>query len=566
MVAREQFDFLATLKARIGTFQTKAQAKKEARLDATDEKAAERARRKSQRQSELLERRLQLTLSRDLNVAERAIAERLMMLGFVHSTTNAKGKKVINKLRWVQDVATPTTLYVRVDTLRMPYGKHINIEELQESYVLQSLSAAVQKPVRVHYEPEHGFWFVIERAPKPAMQEFVDVLLMMPTSTGPTDVPLGVDANRRLKHEEIVKMPHLLIAGATGYGKSIYMHGLLCTLIQRARPDRVKLTLVDLAGGVELGVYGGVPHLFGETFTPDEVTGAAVMPVDEDAAGDDDFTPEQWAALAEDTGAPLDIEPRIYTEPEEVGPLLRRVRAEVQRRMKLFVKEGVRNLDGWNFKHRKIGRLPNWIVVIDELQNVMLDKALREDAESLLAKIAAVSRKTGISLVIATQRPSTDVITGLIKANFPARVAFNVASMHDSMTILGNGDAANLGRPGLMIYQRGTDYYTCQAPFLSEALVGDIIERVKTGAPSITELTHSVGKLDMVRWAIAENDGEFDIDEVYFVFKPRGVTHRDVRECALAFIGQVVDVDGKFYRLERPLTGAARFVEAGGEV
>jgi len=239
------------------------------------------------------------------------------------------------------------------------------------------------------------------------------------------------------------------------------------------------------------------------------------------------------------------------------------VQAEVRRRMELFVKRGVRNIDGWNVAHRyhRWQRLPYWVIVVDEIQNVMLDRKLRDDVEPLLARIASTSRKTGIHLVIATQRPSTDVVTGLIKANFPARVAFNMASSHDSMTVLGNGDAANLGRPGLLIYQHGTRYITAQAPYLSEGLVKDIVERVHDGRPAITELTHSVGKLDMVEWAIRENEGVFSIDDVYFGFKARGVTHRDVRECALAFVGQVIEVAGKYYKLARRGDGQGVFTE-----
>jgi hypothetical protein len=303
---------------------------------------------------------------------------------------------------------------------------------------------------------------------------------------------------------------------------------------------------------VEFGVYRRVPHLYSE-----------IEPGTALATGDEDLAELPRSA----NDGPFRVQNRIYTEPEAVQPLLERVRHEVQRRMKLFVNHDCRNIDHWNLEHRykRHQRLPYWVIIIDELQNVMLDKALRDDCESLLAKIAAVSRKTGIILVIATQRPSVDVVTGLIKANFPARVAFNMASSHDSMTVLGNGDAASLGRPGLLIYQHATSYYTAQSPFLSAALVKDIVERVVTGAPMITELTHSVGKLDMVEWVVRENEGKFDIDEVYFAFKPRGVTHRDVRECSLAFIGQIVDIDGKFYKMRRHADGSSRFEEVPDE-
>ncbi len=522
------------------------------RIDNADARRIERERKKRLRASEKLENRLRGNLRKELRKCEKLIIDRLARLGFSHVTVRDKKRKV-SKVKFAQTAASPTNFYLRVDTVRMPWGKGINTTEMSQDYVLQDLSLAVKMPVNVYAAASKGFWFVVERAPKPEMQEYVDVLLEMPKSTGPTDIPLGIDVNRKLKHAELAKMPHLLVAGTTGYGKSVFLHNVLCTLIQRARPDQVKLTLVDLAGGVEFGVYRRVPHLYSE-----------IEPGTALATGDEDLAELPRSA----NDGPFRVQNRIYTEPEDVERLLQRVRHEVQRRMERFVSHDCRNIDHWNLEHRyKRGqRLPYWVIVIDELQNVMLDKGLRDECESLLAKIAAVSRKTGIILVIATQRPSVDVVTGLIKANFPARVAFNMASSHDSMTVLGNGDAASLGRPGLLIYQHATSYYTAQSPFLSAALVKDIVERVVTGAPMITELTHSVGKLDMVEWVVRENEGKFDIDEVYFAFKPRGVTHRDVRECSLAFIGQVVDIDGKFYKMRRHADGSSRFEEVPDEV
>ena len=530
-----------------------------ARWDKADAQRITKERAKRVKLSERLEARLRSNLSRELRKMERLVVDRLTRLGFHHTKTRSKSKKELTKIRFAQTAASPTEFFLRVDTVKMPWGRQNHILELQEPYVLYSLAAAVKKPVSVWYQPAHGFWYVIERAPKPETQEYIDVLLQMPKRPHVTALPLGIDVNYKLAKATIASMPHLLIAGTTGYGKSVYLHCLACTLIQQATPQQLRLTFIDLAGGVEFGVYRKVPHLYGRLTAP--TTGTALARVIDAVAPSP--TPVMAVDVADDTEAGFKIEPKIYIEPEDVPRVLKQIQLEVRRRMALFIEKGVRNIDGWNLKQRfrRHLRLPYWVIIIDEIQNVMLDKKLRVDVEPLLARIASTSRKVGIHLVIATQRPSVDVVTGLIKANFPARVAFNMASMHDSMTVLGNGDAASLGRPGLLIYQHGTRKVTAQAPFLSEALVSDIIERVVEGKPSITELTHSVGKLDMVEWAIDANEGVFSIDDVYFAFKARGVTHRDVRECSLAFIGQVIEVNGKFYKLKRQTDGRNCFEE-----
>jgi hypothetical protein len=154
-----------------------------------------------------------------------------------------------------------------------------------------------------------------------------------------------------------------------------------------------------------------------------------------------------------------------------------------------------------------------------------------------------------VHVIIATQRPSVDVVTGLIKANFPARMAFNTASQVDSRVILDKSDAAGLGVPGRLIFQSENRRYLCQAPFLSEALVDDIVARVIGGEGGLEAQQHSVGQMDMIGWCIRENDGFFSIDAVYQQFRARGITHADVR-ALYAELGtlEMLDMDGQYWQ------------------
>jgi DNA segregation ATPase FtsK/SpoIIIE, S-DNA-T family len=215
-------------------------------------------------------------------------------------------------------------------------------------------------------------------------------------------VALGLDVAGKPIVANIAKMPHILIAGQTGSGKSVSLNTFLASLLFRASPAEVKLILVD-PKRVELTGYNGIPHLL----------------------------------------AP------VIVEPEKVISALRWVMAEMDRRYKLFAEAGVRNLDGYN-EMSGFQALPYIVLVIDELADIMLFSPV--EVEDCITRIAQMSRATGIHMVLATQRPSVDVITGLIKANIPTRIAFAVSSQIDSRVILDTQGAEKLLGKGDMLY------------------------------------------------------------------------------------------------------------------
>ena len=205
---------------------------------------------------------------------------------------------------------------------------------------------------------------------------------------------------------DLTRMPHLLIAGATGQGKSVCINALITSLLFQVTPDHMRLLLID-PKRVELTNYNGLPHL--------------ALPV--------------------------------LVEPHEAAAALRWAVAEMDRRYKMFSAEGVRNIAAYNEKatQRLARQLPYVVIVIDELADLMMVAA--GEIEELICRIAQLARAVGIHLVIATQRPSTDIITGLIKANIPSRIAFAVGSQVDSRVILDTGGAEKLLGRGDMLYQ-----------------------------------------------------------------------------------------------------------------
>jgi DNA segregation ATPase FtsK/SpoIIIE, S-DNA-T family len=219
-------------------------------------------------------------------------------------------------------------------------------------------------------------------------------------------IVLGNDVSGQAISGDLTRMPHLLIAGATGQGKSVCINSLICSLLMQATPAQLRFLMID-PKRVELNGYNGLPHL---------------------------ATP-------------------VIVEPHQAASSLRWAVAEMDRRYKLLSAEGVRNIAGYNqrAKERRARTMPYIVVVIDELADLMMVAA--GEIEELVCRIAQLARAVGIHLVIATQRPSTDIITGLIKANIPSRIAFAVGSQVDSRVILDTGGAEKLLGRGDMLYQ-----------------------------------------------------------------------------------------------------------------
>jgi S-DNA-T family DNA segregation ATPase FtsK/SpoIIIE len=265
-------------------------------------------------------------------------------------------------------------------------------------------------------------------------------------------VPLGKDLIGRIRAADLTQMPHVLIAGATGTGKSVFLNSLLMAILFKATPDEVKLVLVD-PKRLELGLYADIPHL---------------------------FTP-------------------VVTDPKVAANVLRNATREMERRLKLLAERGVRNIDQYNKTFEK-GQslslfdanddpdnrpLPYLVIVIDELADLMMVDT--NGVEESITRLAQMARAVGIHLILATQRPSVDVITGLIKANFPARISFRVASKVDSRTILdANGSESLLGKGDMLYLPAGSSrLHRIHGPLIGEDEIGLVCDFWRAQAKAI---------------------------------------------------------------------------------
>lgn len=258
-------------------------------------------------------------------------------------------------------------------------------------------------------------------------------------SEAPLLVAFGRDITGQAMLAQLNKMPHLLVAGSTGSGKSVCINGIIVSLLMRYKPHEVRMMMID-PKMVELTVYNGIPHLL----------------------------------------AP------VVTDPRKASQALQKIVAEMERRYDLFSHTGTRNIEGYNAQidahnatnEEQQAKLPFIVVIVDELADLMM--VAPGEVEDAITRLAQMARAAGIHLIIATQRPSVDVITGIIKANIPSRIAFAVSSAVDSRTILDSGGAEKLlGRGDMLYLPAGSSKPTrVQGAFVSDAEVEAVVDFV----------------------------------------------------------------------------------------
>jgi S-DNA-T family DNA segregation ATPase FtsK/SpoIIIE len=280
----------------------------------------------------------------------------------------------------------------------------------------------------------------------------------LPASAPLLSFGLGLSASGEPVAADIAKMPHVLVAGATGSGKSVLIHSMVLSILFRARPDEVKFVLID-PKRTELTFYEGIPHLFDPMVDPARVS--------------------------------------VITNAKEASKALKALVTLMEKRYEKLQLHGVRNLDGYNAEADKKG-LPrefHVVVVIDELADLMLISG--DIVEDAIQRLTQMARAVGIHLVLATQRPSVDVITGVIKANLPSRIALQVISKVDSKVILDTSGAESLqGRGDLLYLSSGAQKpERCQGAFVSEDEIRKVVDYLKTqGKPDYPMLETMASK------------------------------------------------------------------------
>lgn len=310
---------------------------------------------------------------------------------------------------------------------------------------------------------------------------FRDMIEAAPHDDRPLDVPLGRTVTGQVMTADLTKMPHLLIAGATGSGKSVAINVIITSILLKAKPSQVKMLMID-PKKVELSVYNGIPHLLSP----------------------------------------------VVSEPKKAARALGKVVGEMERRYELFAALGVRNLNGYNRMVEKENQnhtdpneqqptMPLILVIVDELADLMM--TVSKDVEDAIVRIAQMGRAAGIHMILATQRPSVDVITGLIKANVPSRIAFAVSSGVDSRTIIDTNGAEKLLGRGDMLFEPidQNKPIRIQGAFISDHDVEAVVDFIKNERPAEYDDQMMVSDAEMQQEEQKEDEDELFGEALQFV-------------------------------------------------
>lgn len=306
-------------------------------------------------------------------------------------------------------------------------------------------------------------------------------------STSKISFATGRDIGGKVVVSDISKMPHLLVAGATGSGKSVCINTIIMSIIYKARPEDVKLIMID-PKVVELSVYNGIPHL--------------MIPV--------------------------------VTDPKKAAGALNWAVTEMNKRYQLFAEYGVRDLKGFNEKVAvlpdapdKPQKMPQIVIIVDELADLMM--VAPGDVEEAICRLAQLARAAGLHLVLATQRPSVNVITGLIKANMPSRIAFAVTSGVDSRTILDmNGAEKLLGKGDMLFHPSGYPKpIRVQGAFVSDAEVQNVVNFLKENSGEVTYSEEIQNQVNHGTQVIASGSGGESERDVYFAEAGKFIIEKD---------------------------------------
>jgi hypothetical protein len=356
---------------------------------------------------------------------------------------------------------------------KLPF--RIQYTDLLDPDVGRNLSLAVGRECKFISDVQLGLWVQVGlKSGISAVPKFFawhdpenpkNALEMLPR-TRPFNIAFGLGENRAFVHDDIRRFPHLLVAGASGGGKSVFLNQLLCTLIKNNSPQTLKLILIDLKGGIEFDAYSDIPHL----------------------------------------------QRSMIDRAEDIPAALAAVMAEKERRFTLLRKGKVKNLKMWNMTQP--AKMPYWFIIFDEIAALMLDPKLKSEIETIVTNLAEQGRAVGIHLILCTQYPNKEVVTTRIKANITFKVAF-ASDDNGSMLLLGNLRAARMGaRDGRCVFSTGLDRYELQAPFITDQQITEVIEGTKEPV-----IQHETTPEDLFTVAWQSFGGRFPVKMIYEAFE-----------------------------------------------
>lgn len=421
----------------------------------------------------------------------------------------------------------PEAFYFFVNVSKIPRG--ISALDLIKPDVLTDLSLGTGRRITAHFSERSGCVFVVERATGvlgiPNHVKIADMWAATPASADGLSIPIGLAVNSKPVYRSLSKMYSLLIAGTTGSGKSNFANVLLCTIIRRNPPERLKLILVDLKGGLEFSFYEGIPHLL---------------------------------------SVPKYAENGICYARDQVPGVLAWLLAEGERRIQIIKNSGHKDIGAFNHHNRKLA-MPHLVLMADEWADVRLEPRIGKAAEDLLTNIASRFRAVGIHVIICTQVPKVEVISTRIKGVLPAKIAFSMPTNAASMVILDNGSAKSLEPTGRCILQWG-DEVQIQTPFIADADVKLTVEGAIAGSfEKLEAKSHDVTELEIMNYALEIESGWLPVNHLYASFKSRGITRLEIANFLASWEGKEFVVGSSVFKVTPPAGNRSRRLVAVDE-
>jgi hypothetical protein len=462
---------------------------------------------------------------RSMRIADKRIPQAYANLGIEH-VVKTKDKyergrsRRVRFSKWVYS-ADGNTIYGKVS--EVPYG--FSPAKLVESEVLTALSFSLGHPVGGKCgNLGEGVIIYVSLAGSmdiPDMFSFSASLPLISESAPPLSYFVGAGENGARKIYNLEELPHLLIGGSTGSGKSVALVGMLATFIARNTPETVRFLFADLKR-MELVHFQGVPHLITEI--PEIPTG-------------------------------------IVVEDEQIIPMLKWLETENNRRQAEFAKARIKNLAEWNRKNR-VRHMPRIVVAIDELARLMRNVNTRKEFIDLTYDLASTARATGIYLIMATQFAKDKYITTDIKMNVTGRMAFSVPDLQGSIAMIDTGEAVNLyPPPGRGIFVHGVNRFKFQSPFITTPQVAEIVKRAIEGKTVSTLAIGEVVTIDnIIHWALTENNGYLQTRETFREFTGR-IEYHELIALLNEMDNQVYTFGDAQYRVIAPAGQRARQLE-----
>lgn len=450
-------------------------------------------------------------LKREAKIYHSRIQGCFEAAGLIQQLKNGGKKRV--RFEWWS--ANLDCHYCKVNLAKRPFG--VGVDGLVNEGLLRDMTMSCEHRVSVEWNEHIGVIYRIDRGASrsgvPAHVQIADVWSRFPDSADGLTICFGMSTNSRPIYFSLANMPHMLIGGTTGSGKSTGMNSIICTLIRRNNPSRLKLLLIDLKK-VEFDSYLGVPHLL------------------------------TLSKIAEQG---------IVKDRDRVVPALRWLLGVVEDRYRLLEASGDRKIERYNQHHRK-KPLNRIVLIVDEWASIKLEPKLGEEAERVLTQIAEVGRAVGVHLIVATQTPNSQVLSTRIRNVLPAKLAYSCSNMQGSMAILGNGAAHNLYPPGRAILDFIREHEV-QMPNINDAEIDRTVTGVLSGSIEESQSTHDVSLTEILEWSLLEENGRLAVERIFAKFRERGIRREEIADWMDEIESTEVMVNDLTYTVE-PHVGA----------